>query len=422
MFVDICNIRVKAGDGGMGAVSFHREKYVAAGGPDGGDGGKGGDIVFVADKNMSTLLDFQYKKKYIAENGEPGRGKNCSGKNGKDLVISVPYGTLIKNEDGKIIADIVSDHPYIIAKGGKGGWGNSHFATPTRQIPRFSKPGLPGPALNLTLELKLIADVGLIGFPNVGKSSILSIISAARPKIANYHFTTLEPMLGVVKVDEGNSFVAADIPGLIEGASSGIGLGHEFLRHIERCRLLVHVLDASGFEGRDPIEDYQQINSELNQFSSTLAEKPQIVVGNKSDITTDEQKAVLKEFFQSMNTPIYFISAGTREGITELIHVISEKLKDLPPVMEYEPEVSEIITEYENEDRKYTIELHDGVYYISGDWVKKAFGTVNPDDYESLQYFQRVLRDSGIIDELESMGIEEGDTVNILNFEFEYFR
>ena len=289
MFVDQAKIYIKAGDGGDGAVSFHREKYVAAGGPDGGDGGKGGDIVFVVDDNISNLIDFRYKRKYVAEKGQNGGGKNCSGRNAPDLVVKVPRGTVVKEiKSGRILADLSTDEPAVIAHGGKGGRGNAHFATSTRQIPKFAKPGFRGDEYEVMLELKLIADVGLVGFPNVGKSTLISVVSAAKPKIANYHFTTLTPVLGVVKIEEGKSFVMADIPGLIEGASEGVGLGHEFLRHVERCRLIVHVIDVSGSEGRDPIEDFKAINHELENFSMELAEAPQIVAANKSDMATPE--------------------------------------------------------------------------------------------------------------------------------------
>lgn len=290
MFVDQAKIYIKAGDGGDGAVSFHREKYVAAGGPDGGDGGKGGDIVFVVDDNISNLIDFRYKRKYVAEKGQNGGAKNCSGRNAPDLVVKVPRGTVVKEiKSGRILADLSTDEPAVIAHGGKGGRGNAHFATSTRQIPKFAKPGFRGDEYEVMLELKLIADVGLVGFPNVGKSTLISVVSAAKPKIANYHFTTLTPVLGVVKIEEGKSFVMADIPGLIEGASEGVGLGHEFLRHVERCRLIVHVIDVSGSDGRDPIEDFKAINHELENFSMELAEAPQIVAANKSDMATHER-------------------------------------------------------------------------------------------------------------------------------------
>ena len=300
MFVDVAKITIKAGKGGDGAVSFHREKFVAAGGPDGGDGGRGGNVVFVADDNLSTLMDFRYKRKYVAEAGQNGGAARCTGKNAPDLIIRVPRGTLVKEAGtGLVMADISGSEPVVVAKGGRGGWGNTHFATPTRQIPKFAKPGLPGQEFEVRLELKLIADVGLIGFPNVGKSTLISVISAAKPKIANYHFTTLSPVLGVVRVGPEQSFVAADIPGLIEGASEGVGLGHDFLRHVERCRLLLHVVDVSGCEGRDPVEDFEKINAELENFSPELAARPQIVLGNKCDIATEEQIEAFRAYIES---------------------------------------------------------------------------------------------------------------------------
>lgn len=312
MFVDQAKIYIKAGDGGDGAVSFHREKYVAAGGPDGGDGGKGGDIVFVVDDNISNLIDFRYKRKYVAEKGQNGGGKNCSGRNAPDLVVKVPRGTVVREiKSGRILADLSTDEPAVIAHGGKGGRGNAHFATSTRQIPKFAKPGFRGDEYEVMLELKLIADVGLVGFPNVGKSTLISVVSAAKPKIANYHFTTLTPVLGVVKIEEGKSFVMADIPGLIEGASEGVGLGHEFLRHVERCRLIVHVIDVSGSEGRDPIEDFKAINHELENFSMELAEAPQIVAANKSDMATPEQVERLRNYVEDQGLLFYEISAAT---------------------------------------------------------------------------------------------------------------
>ena len=300
MFVDTAKIHLKAGNGGDGAVSFHREKYVAAGGPDGGDGGRGGNIVFKADSNLSTLADFRYKRKYTAQPGQNGGASRCTGKSAEDLVICVPQGTLVKDaETGRIIADISDAEPVVVAKGGNGGWGNRHFATATRQVPRFAKSGKPGEELDVVLELKLLADVGLIGFPNVGKSTLVSVVSEAKPKIANYHFTTLTPVLGVVRMGEGSSFVIADIPGLIEGAGEGVGLGHEFLRHVERCRMLLHVLDVSGSEGRDPIEDFEKINHELFVFSKELSERPQIVVGNKCDLAGEDEIARISEYFES---------------------------------------------------------------------------------------------------------------------------
>ncbi len=425
MFVDKARIKIKAGDGGDGAVSFHREKYVAAGGPDGGDGGNGGNIIFQADDNLSSLIDFRYNRKYVAPNGENGRGKRCTGKSAEDLIIHVPRGTLIKDaRTERIMADMSDDAPHILAKGGKGGKGNANFATSTRQIPRFAKPGFPGESFEITLELKLLADVGLVGFPNVGKSTLISVVSAAKPKIANYPFTTLTPVLGVVRLDEERSFVMADIPGLIEGASEGVGLGHEFLRHVERCRLILHVLDVSGSEGRDPQSDFEKINQELANFSETLADCPQIIVANKADLATEEQISSLKQYIQSKNLPFYLISAAASSGTKELMNAVSEALSKLPPVKIYTPQplTPEEQIEQFSSRQKFEIEVQDGIYYISAPWLEPILRTVNMEDYSSLQYFQRVLRSSGIIDKLEELGIEEGDTVNIFGFEFDYIR
>lgn len=425
MFVDQAKIKIKAGNGGDGAVSFHREKYVAAGGPDGGDGGNGGNVVFVVDDGMSSLIDFRYKRKYVAENGENGSAKRCTGKSAGDLIVKVPRGTLIREaETGRIMADMSDDVPHILARGGRGGKGNQHFATSTRQIPRFAKPGFPGEAFDITLELKLLADVGLVGFPNVGKSTLISMVSAAKPKIANYHFTTLTPVLGVVKLDEERSFVMADIPGLIEGASEGVGLGHEFLRHVERCRLIVHVLDVSGIEGRDPIEDFEKINLELANFSEALAECPQIVAANKSDIATEEQIEALKSYIEEKGLPFFTISAATTDGTKALMDAVGEKLSELPPVKVYEaqPVSQEDWIRRVSDRKEFEIEIEDGVYFVNAVWLEPILRTVSMEDYSSLQYFQRVLRSSGIIDKLEEMGIEEGDTVNIYGFEFDYIR
>lgn len=423
MFVDIAKIHLKAGDGGNGAVSFRREKYVAAGGPDGGDGGKGGDIVFVADDNLSTLADFRYKRKYVAETGANGGASRCTGKSAKNLVIAVPRGTLIKDaETGRIIADISSDEPTVIAKGGNGGWGNMHFSTATRQVPRFAKAGNPGEELDVTLELKLLADVGLIGFPNVGKSTLVSVVSEAKPKIANYHFTTLTPVLGVVRMGEGSSFVMADIPGLIEGAGEGVGLGHEFLRHVERCRLLLHVIDVSGSEGRDPIEDFNTINNELKVFSEELSERPQIVVGNKCDLAEEEKIEELKAYFEQIGLAFFPIMAPINEGTDELINYVAAELAKLPEIKIYEPDpipVSELIPETNR--RSFTLDVLDGVYVIdNAPWLLKILETVNPEDYESLQYFQRTLQDSGIIQALVNAGVQDGDIVSVYDIEFEF--
>lgn len=423
MFVDKAKIKIKAGNGGDGAVSFHREKYVASGGPDGGNGGKGGDIVFIADDNFSSLIDFRYKRKYTAENGQNGGSNRCTGKSAPDLIIRVPRGTIIRDaQSGRIMADISTDEPKILAKGGIGGKGNCNFATSTRQIPRFAKPGFPGEEFEITLELKLIADVGLVGFPNVGKSTLISVVSAAKPKIANYHFTTLTPVLGVVSISEEKSFVMADIPGLIEGASGGIGLGHEFLRHVERCRLIIHVIDASGIEGRDAIEDFEIINDELRNFSEELAKCPQIVAANKCDLASEEQINRLKDYVIDKGMKFFRISAVTTEGTSDLINAAAKELEKLPPIREFQ---SEPITKEELEEKalantKFDIEIEDGVYYVYAPWLEPIMRTINMDDYSSLQYFQQVLRKSGIIGKLEEMGISEGETVNIFGFEFDF--
>lgn len=424
MFVDKVEISIRAGSGGNGAVSFHREKYVNAGGPDGGDGGKGSDIVFVADDSLSTLIDFRYKKKYIAPDGEPGGAKRCSGKSMEPTVIKVPRGTIVKDaHTGRILADVSDDEPIVVAKGGKGGKGNVHFATPTRQIPRFAKPGFPGEKFDVVLELKLLADVGLVGFPNVGKSTLISVVSAAKPKIANYHFTTLTPVLGVVKRGE-KSFVMADIPGLIEGASEGVGLGHEFLRHVERCRLIVHVVDVSGIEGRDPVEDFEKINAELANFSEELAERPQIVAANKCDLAGEEQIAAFEKYITDKGLQFFRISAATTEGTDRLMDAVTEKLDTLPPVKRYEavPLTLEELARLDEEKHSFKVEKVDGVFIVDAEWLAPILSTVNMEDYESLQYFQRVLRSSGIIDELERQGIQDDDLVSIFDFEFNYVR
>ncbi len=422
MFVDIAKIHIKAGKGGDGAVSFHREKYVAAGGPDGGDGGRGGDIIFKADSNLSTLADFRYKRKYSAENGENGKAGRCSGKKAQPLIISVPKGTLIKEtETGRIIADISSEEETVIAKGGNGGWGNTHFATPTRQVPRFAKSGNPGEEMDITLELKLLADVGLVGFPNVGKSTLISAVSEAKPKIANYHFTTLSPVLGVVRLYEGTSFVMADIPGLIEGAGEGIGLGHEFLRHVERCRLLLHVLDVSGSEGRDPIEDFNKINKELETFNPEMLSLKQIIVANKCDLCEEEQVEKVRKYFEEKGYKFFPVMAPINEGTDALIKCVAEELSKLPPVKIYEPEEKTEFTVDSSKKRDFKIRACDGVYFVEdAPWLMDVMNQVDPDDFESLQYFERVLRQTGIIDALLNAGIKEGDTVSVLDVEFDF--
>ena len=425
MFIDNIKIYVKAGDGGNGAVTFHREKYVSAGGPDGGDGGRGGNIVFRIDNGANTLLAFRYKRKFIAENGENGKGGKKHGKSGEDVIITVPQGTLIKDpESGKIIFDMAEDREFVLCKGGRGGWGNRHFATPTRQIPKFAKSGTKGEEREVILELKMLAEVGLIGFPNVGKSSILSRISSAKPKIANYHFTTLSPNLGVVGVGEGRGFLAADIPGLIEGASEGLGLGHAFLRHVDRCRLLLHVVDIAGTDGRDPSDDIDKINLELSKYSPELSEREQIIVANKTDSADMDSEAVIrfKEHCVELGYDVIYVSAVTGAGLDELVRVTKDKLETLPPLTIYE-------TEYTPEDeaivntagaRETTVTHKDGVYYVEGEWLYNFMGQINFDDYESLSFFQRVLIKNGVIDKLREAGIEEGDTVSIYDFEFDF--
>ena len=423
MFVDVAKIRIKAGKGGDGCIGFHREKYIAAGGPDGGDGGKGGDVVFVVDNHMATLLDFRYKKKYVAANGEPGGTKKCFGKDGADIIIKVPRGTLIKDgETGALIHDMSDDEPFVAARGGRGGWGNAHFATPTRQAPRFAKPGQEGDERFIILELKLIADVGLIGFPNVGKSTLLSMISAARPKIANYHFTTLAPNLGVVFVAEGSSFVCADIPGIIEGAAEGAGLGHDFLRHIERCRLLVHVVDAAGSEGRDPVEDLETINRELKQYSEVLSLRPQNVVANKCDILDPESDNLqrLQAKCDELGCQLFQMSAAANQGVKELVYHVWNELEKLPPVEVFEAEMT-LDEPVLNPERDIQITRgDDAVFYVTGAWVEKIVGSVNFGEYESRMYFERTLRKAGVFDMLEARGIKEKDTVDVLGIQFEY--
>ena len=359
----------------------------------------------------------------MAEKGQNGSSKNCSGRGAPDLVISVPRGTVVKEaSSGRILADMSGDEPVVIAKGGKGGRGNAHFATSTRQIPRFAKPGFRGDEYEVILELKLIADVGLVGFPNVGKSTLISVVSAAKPKIANYHFTTLTPVLGVVKIEDGKSFVMADIPGLIEGASEGVGLGHEFLRHVERCRLIVHVVDVSGVEGRDPIEDFETINKELRSFSQELAEAPQIVAANKSDMASPEQIKRLRDYVEDQGLLFYEISAATTKGTRELVMGVWERLEMLPPVKRFEaqPLTKEELEEKLTSRRDFTVTVEEGIYFVEADWLWDILRSVNMEDYSSLQYFQRVLRSTGIIDKLEEMGIKEGDTVSIFDFEFDF--
>ncbi|MBQ8494322.1 MAG: GTPase ObgE [Clostridia bacterium] len=422
MFIDKAKIYVKAGNGGDGAVSFYREKYMPAGGPDGGDGGHGGDVVFVVDHGMNTLSDFRYKRKYIAQRGENGRAKRCSGHKGENCEVRVPKGTLVFDENtGRLMADLSSVERAVIARGGRGGWGNQHFATPTRQAPRFAKPGIPGEEFNLRLELKLLADVGLIGYPNVGKSSLISVVSEAKPEIANYHFTTRLPVLGVVRVAQGASFVMADIPGVIEGAGTGVGLGFEFLRHVERCRMLVHVVDISGSEGRDPITDFDTINRELAIFNPALAELPMVVAGNKADLATDEQLESFRAEMEKRGLPYFEMMAAIAQGTDELVKYLAGKLPELPPIKEYEPEPLTMAELDEAADHTVKVDVQDGVYFVEADWLLNTMRTIDLQDYEGLQYFQRLLQRAGIIDALIAAGIQEGDTVSMYDFEFDFF-
>ena len=421
MFIDIAKIKVKAGDGGDGAVAFHREKYVASGGPDGGDGGRGGSVVFQVDDNLSTLADFRYKRKYVAQRGENGRGSRCAGKSAPDLVVKVPRGTLVKDaQTGRLIADLSDDQPKVIAKGGRGGWGNTLFATPTRQTPRFAKPGTPGEELEVQLELKLLADVGLVGFPNVGKSTLVSVVSEAKPNIANYHFTTLSPVLGVVRLEAGRSFVMADIPGLIEGAWQGVGLGHQFLRHVERCRLLVHVVDVAGSEGRDPKEDFRVINEELQKFNPELSQRPMLVAGNKCDLATDQQVADFQAFVEAQGYQFFPIMAPIRHGVDELLNAISAALAKLPPIRQFTPEAPALAPVETLQRGQVEVTQQDGVYFVKAPWLLKIMNTIDFDETESLQYFQRVLIQTGVIDALRDAGCQEGDTVDLYDLEFDF--
>ena len=427
MFIDKARIFIKSGKGGDGAISFRREKYVPLGGPDGGDGGRGGSIVFKVDTGMTTLLDFKYKKKYVAEDGVNGGTSKCYGKDGEDLVINVPLGTIIREAStNKIIADLShKDDEFKFLKGGKGGKGNAKFATPTRQAPHFAEPGMPGEEMFVILELKLLADVGLLGFPNVGKSTFLSMTTAAKPKIANYHFTTIRPNLGVVKPEGAPAFVMADIPGIIEGAAEGVGLGIQFLRHVERTRLLIHIVDISGIEGRDPFEDFVTINEELKKYSVKLWDRPQIVVANKCDMLYDEQ--VFEDFKKKVNElgfdKVYKMSAATRENVDAVIKEAARMLQDIP--------VTDLIISDEEryipEDKKFTYEIRiepneegTNTYIVEGSFVDRLLSAVNVNDADSLRYFHKVLNNKGVLSELREMGIEDGDMVRLNDFEFEY--
>lgn len=423
-WLDKAKILVKAGDGGNGAVAFHREKYVAAGGPDGGDGGRGGDIVVVVDDHMTTLMDFRYKRKYVAGNGMDGTGKRCSGKDGATLTIKVPRGTVIRDaESGEVIRDMAQDEPFVLCRGGNGGWGNHHFATPTRQAPRFAKAGLPGQSMEVILELKLLADVGLVGFPNVGKSTLLSVVTRAQPKIANYHFTTLSPNLGVVARGEGSSFVLADIPGIIEGAAQGAGLGHDFLRHIDRCRVLIHVVDVSGSEGRDPVADFKAITAELAQWSPDLPSRPTVVAGNKADIAQDRSGLeALKAHVEALGLPFFEISAAAHQGVEPLMDCVWETLSQLPPPKPFEATYVPKPPAVDTSEPLEITRADDGTWLVEGPWLQRLMANVNFGDFESRSWFDRMLRQSGLFDRLEEMGIQDGDTVSLYNLEFDYQR
>ena len=424
MFIDKAKIFIKSGDGGEGKVSFRREKYVPNGGPDGGDGGDGGDIVFIVDENMRTLMDFRYKRKHIAEDGEMGGAKNSFGKSAEKLYIKVPAGTILRDaETGALLGDLKHpDEKVIVARGGKGGKGNQHYATSTRQAPRFAQPGEKGSERWIEMELKLLADVGLVGFPNVGKSTFLSIVTSAKPKIANYHFTTLVPNLGVVDLGGSRNFVIADIPGLIEGAHSGVGLGHDFLRHVERTKVLVHLLDTSGLEGRDPLEDFNKINEELKLYSEKLVNKPQVVACNKMDIPESEEnyRRVAEELGKK-GYEVFAISAATGDGIAPLMDRVYNLLENVKDVEEPVEEIEELVYHKNTDDKPFTVIKENGVYIVEGKLVEQLLASVNLDDNDSIKYFQKVLRKRGIVDELRQLGVKDGDTVKMGELEFEYF-
>ena len=425
MFIDNVKIYCKAGDGGNGSVSFHREKYISHGGPDGGDGGNGGNIILKIESGMNTLLDYKNRRKFVAANGGNGAGSKFHGETAPDIVLGVPAGTVVRDAaTGKIIKDMSDCEPFVLCRGGKGGWGNKHFATPTRQIPRFAKSGLKGEEKEVVLELKMLADVGIIGLPNVGKSTLLSVISAARPKIADYNFTTLSPNLGVVRTGEGSGFIAADIPGLIGGASEGAGLGHDFLRHIDRCRLLVHVVDVSEGNGRDPLEDIRLINEELRKYSSDLAQRPQIVAANKTDAAGNRDLSDFEKAMADTGTELVYISAASRKNIDTLLHMITKRLASLPPMTIYESELTDDLV-FEDADRDghmVTIKNVNGTYVVEGGWLENLVGSVNFEDRDSLRYFQRVLKNSGVIEALEARGVKDGDTVEIYGFAFDFVK
>ena len=424
MFIDKARIFVKAGNGGNGAVSFRREKYVPAGGPDGGDGGRGASVIFEVDNDLRTLMDFKYQRKYVATPGGDGSKKRQAGKNGEDLVLKVPAGTIIRDEaSGKIIADLKHEGDRaVVARGGRGGKGNQHFANAVRQAPNFAKSGTDGEERWVILELKMIADVGLLGFPNVGKSTFLSVVTAAKPKIANYHFTTLTPNLGVVQTKFGDSFVLADIPGLIEGAAEGIGLGHDFLRHVERTKVLIHIVDISGLEGRNALEDFDAINGELKLYNEKLSTRPQVVVANKIDILEDE--SVYEEFkttLEERGYKVFKMSAATREGIDDVIAYVSQILKDAEEI-ELVSEEELYVPELDDaEEEGLQVEIEDGVYVVTGKSLRRIMYAVNFEDMESIQFFQKTMESQGVFDKLREMGIEDGDTVKIYDIEFEFY-
>ena len=423
MFTDYTKIIIKSGNGGDGAITFRREKYVAAGGPDGGDGGRGGNIYFRVDPNANTLIDFRFTKKFKAQNGENGSGSNRYGKAGEDLYIDVPIGTIIKDvETGKVVADLSKEgQEELVLKGGRGGKGNSHFATATRQVPRFAQAGEEGEEKEVILELKLLADVGLLGFPNVGKSTFLSTVTDARPKIANYHFTTINPNLGVVKTKNGDGFVIADIPGIIEGASEGVGLGIQFLRHVERTRLLLHFIDVSGQEGRDPIEDYKTINEELAKYSEKLVKRKQILVATKIDSMQDDSNLKkLEELAKKEKLELFKISSVTGEGVEQLIDHVTEVLKTLPKEELVEIE-DRVVYTLQDKDQEWEAYEEDGVFYVKGRAVDRLMGRINIEDNESMYYFQKCLKNMGIEDKLKELGVCEGDTVKISDWELEWY-
>lgn len=424
MFVDRVKIHVKGGNGGNGMVSFFRAKYITHGGPDGGDGGRGGDVIFVGDESMGTLMDFRYKRMFKAGNGQDGGKRNCFGKDGEGVVIKVPVGTVIREaESGKIMADITKHgEEKILIHGGKGGKGNQHFATPTRQAPRYAEQGRVAKEYDVILELKLIADVGLIGFPNVGKSTLLSMVTNANPKIANYHFTTLAPNLGVVEGRYGDSFVLADIPGLVEGASEGVGLGHAFLRHVERTKVFIHVVDAAGVEGDDPVENVRKINQELEAYNPELMKRPQVIAANKTDIPGSEENVErLKEAYEKEGFEVFPISAATNKGLDELLTKVAEILKNYPEDIVFEEEYEEY-DEVAVDQEPFTIEIEDEVYVVRGVGVEKMIGYTNIDTEKGFAFFQRYLKEKGIIEDLEEKGIQEGDTVRIYDMEFEFWK